>query len=260
MRGSESLLKRRSRDRVRFRCGNSGLNTEIIDGPVSSLKHERKKMDKPIENYWRIRLNDLKEALEENNFEVFIAKDTADAKNIVLEQILPAIGARSVSWGGSMTYLATGIYEAIKGKTGLDILDTYDKSLTPEQSNELRRKSLLVDLFITGTNAVTEDGLLVNLDMIGNRVCALNFGPKHVVLLIGRNKIVNDLDDAMYRVKNYSGPANAMRLDKKTPCVKTSYCEECKSPDRICNVWTITEKSYPKGRIKIVLINQDLGL
>jgi L-lactate utilization protein LutB len=217
-------------------------------------------MDKPIDNYWQIRLNDLKEVLEGNNFEVFIAEDTSEAKKIVMEKILPAVGPKSVSWGGSMTHLATGIYEAIKGKPGLEILDTYDKSLTPEESYELRRKSLLVDLFIAGTNAVTEDGLLVNLDMFGNRACAINFGPKHVVLLMGRNKIVSDLDEAMYRVKNYAGPANAMRLDKKTPCVKTSYCEECKSPDRICNVWTITEKSYPKGRIKIVLINQDLGL
>jgi L-lactate utilization protein LutB len=217
-------------------------------------------MDKPIENYWRIRLNDLKEVLEENNFEVFIAKDGADAKKIVLERILPGTGAKSVSWGGSATYLATGLYEAIKGRGDLEILDTYDKSITVEQSYELRRKSLLVDLFITGTNAVTEDGLLVNLDMIGNRACAINFGPKHVVLLIGRNKIVGDLEEGMYRVKNYAGPTNAMRLDKKTPCVKTATCEECKSPDRICNVWTITEKSFPKGRIKIVLINQDLGL
>ncbi|MBN2033848.1 MAG: lactate utilization protein [Deltaproteobacteria bacterium] len=217
-------------------------------------------MEKPIDNYWQIRLNALKEALEQNNFEVFVATDTEEAKKIVLERILPATGARSLSWGGSMTYLSTGLYEALKAKPGLEILDTYDKSLSSEQNYELRRQSLLVDLFIAGTNAVTEEGHLVNLDMMGNRACAINFGPKNVVLLIGRNKIVADLDDAMYRVKNYAGPANAMRLDKKTPCVKTSYCEECKSPDRICNVWTITEKSYPKGRIKIVLVNKDLGL
>jgi L-lactate utilization protein LutB len=217
-------------------------------------------MDKGLENYWQIRLADLKEALEANNFQVFIAKDAAEAKSLVLERILPATAAKSVSWGGSMTYLGTGIYEAIKGMAGLEILDAYDRSLPPEQRYELRRKALLVDLFITGTNAVTEDGLLVNLDMIGNRACAVNFGPKHVILLIGRNKIVADLDEAMYRVKNYAAPANAMRLKVKTPCVKSSYCEDCKSPDRICNVWTITEKSFPKGRIKIVLINQDLGL
>jgi anion-transporting ArsA/GET3 family ATPase len=96
--------------------------------------------------------------------------------------------------------------------------------------------------------------------MIGNRVGALNFGPKNVVVLVGRNKVVPDLESAMRRIKNYSAPVNAMRLDKQTPCVKTSYCQECKSPDRICNVWTITEKSFPKRRIKVVLINQDMGL
>jgi hypothetical protein len=125
---------------------------------------------------------------------------------------------------------------------------------------ERRRRSLLVDLFITGTNAVTETGKLVNLDMTGNRVAGITFGPRNVIILAGRNKVVPDIEDAMQRIKNYAAPANAMRLDKKTPCVKTSICEECRSLDRICNTWTITEKSFPKGRIKIVLINEDLGL
>jgi hypothetical protein len=159
-----------------------------------------------------------------------------------------------------MTFLATGLYEEIKKMPGLEILDTFDRSKSPEENMEIRRKSVLADLFITGTNALTEGGILVNLDMLGNRACSINFGPKHVVILVGRNKVVSELDEAMYRVKNYAAPANAMRLDKKTPCVKTSYCEDCKSPDRICNVWTITEKSFPKGRIRVVLINQDLGL
>ena len=217
-------------------------------------------MDKPIEHYWQTRLKVVKEALEANHFEVFLADDVGQAKRIVKEQILPTTGAKSVSWGGSMTFLATGLYEEIKKMPGLEILDTFDRSKPPEENMDLRRRSLLVDLFITGTNAVTEGGMLVNLDMIGNRACSINYGPKHVVILVGRNKIVSELDDAMYRVKNYAAPLNAMRLDKKTPCVKTSYCEDCKSPDRICNVWTITEKSFPKGRIKVVLINQDLGL
>ena len=117
-----------------------------------------------------------------------------------------------------------------------------------------------MDLFITGTNAVTETGELVNLDMYGNRVAGITFGPRHVVILVGRNKIVPDLEAAMVRIKEYAAPANTMRLDKKTPCVKTSICEECKSPDRICNTWTITQKSFPKGRIKVVLINEVLGL
>jgi hypothetical protein len=156
--------------------------------------------------------------------------------------------------------MATGLYEAIKKSPGLEILDVFDKSVPDQEKLEMRRRALLVDLYIAGTNALTETGILVNLDMFGNRVAAITFGPKHVLLFIGRNKIVADLDEAMYRVKNYASPVNAMRLNKKTPCIKTSHCEECKSPDRICNSWTITEKSFPAGRIKVVLINEDLGL
>jgi hypothetical protein len=125
---------------------------------------------------------------------------------------------------------------------------------------ELRRQALLVDCFLTGTNAVTESGRLVNLDMIGNRVGAMHFGPRQVIVLAGRNKIVAGVDEAMRRIKTYAAPVNAMRLDKKTPCVKTSYCQDCNSPDRICNVWTITEKCFPDGRVKIVLIDRELGI
>ena len=217
-------------------------------------------MEKPVEHYWQTRLADLKDVLEANNFEVHRAESLAEAKRVVLEEILPKTGAKSVSWGGSMTFMASGLYDAVKALPGMEVLDPYDKSLSPEESLDCRRRSLLTDLFFAGTNAVTETGKLVNLDMIGNRVGAITFGPKNVVLLVGRNKVVPDLEDAMFRIKNYAAPVNAMRLDKKTPCVKTSYCEECKSPDRICNTWTITEKSFPKGRVKIILINEDLGL
>ena len=216
-------------------------------------------MDKPIENYWKIRLEDLKESLEENNFEVFLANSSNDAKSIVLEEILPKVSAKTVSWGGSTTFIETGLYDDIKNNPDLEVLDVYDKNLSDEEKNSLRRKALLVDLFITGTNAITETGNLVNLDMYGNRTAGITFGPKNVLILVGRNKIVPDLEDAMFRIKNYAAPVNSMRLDKKTPCIKTSFCEECKSPDRICNTWTITEKSFPKGRIKVVLINEDLG-
>ena len=217
-------------------------------------------MDKPIENYWQRRLADVKLALEENNFEVYLAESTDHAKTIVLEDLLPKLNPKTISWGGSMTFTDSGLYRELNENSDLEILDTFDKKLPDEQKHELRRKALLVDLFITGTNAITESGQLVNLDMIGNRVGALTFGPKWVTLIVGRNKIVTNLDEAMYRVKNYVAPTNSMRLDKKTPCVKTSYCEECKSPDRICNTWTITEKSFPRGRVKVIIINADLGL
>jgi L-lactate utilization protein LutB len=216
-------------------------------------------MDKPIEHYWHRRLTDLKKVLESNNFEVFLAEDAVAAHKIVLDDILPKLGAKSVAWGGSLTFGATGLYEVLKHDVNLEVIDTYDRTIPAEEVLERRRKALLVDLFITGTNAITEAGELVNLDMIGNRAAAIVFGPKNVIVFIGRNKVVADLDEAIFRVKNYSAPVNAMRLDKKTPCTETAYCEDCKSPDRICNAWSIVEKSFPKGRIKVVLINASLG-
>jgi hypothetical protein len=95
--------------------------------------------------------------------------------------------------------------------------------------------------------------------MIGNRVAALTFGPKWVLVFIGRNKIVPNREIAFKRIKNYAAPVNVMRLDKKNPCAKTGTCENCSSPDRICNSWTITEKCFPKQRVKVVLINADMG-
>lgn len=217
-------------------------------------------MEKPIENYWNIRLNDVKEALEANNFKVFVAANGDHAREIFLHEILPETGAKSVSFGGSVTVIKSGTYDALKAMENLEVLDTYERGIPREEVLERRRQALLVDLFVCGTNAVTETGTLVNLDMIGNRIGGLTFGPKNVVVLVGRNKIVPDLEEAMFRIKNFVAPANAMRLDMKVPCVNTGYCEECKAPQRICNTWTITEKSYPKDRVKVVLINEDMGL
>jgi hypothetical protein len=216
-------------------------------------------MDQPVAHYWSLRLKNLAGRLESNNFEVFIVDRGTDAAPLVLEELMPVLRPQSVSWGGSLTFIASGLHEQLLQRKDIEVLDTFDKSLPEEAFLERRRKSLLCDLYITGTNAVTEDGRLVNLDMIGNRVAALTFGPRNVVVLVGRNKIVADLDEALYRVKNYAAPVNAMRLDKKTPCVKTSTCQECQSPDRICNTWTITEKAFPKGRVKVVLINEEAG-
>jgi L-lactate utilization protein LutB len=216
-------------------------------------------MDKPINHYWQLRLSDLKSELEANNFEVFLAENLQAASQIVLEDILPKLNVKTVSYGGSMTVVASGVYEALKKRTDLTVIDTYDRKVSPEEGLNRRRQALAVDLFVMGSNAVTETGMLVNLDMFGNRVGGLTFGPKNVIVLVGRNKMVDDIEEAMFRIKNYAAPVNAARLDKKTPCVKTGYCDDCSSPDRICNTWTITEKSYPKGRIKVVLINEDLG-
>ena len=218
-------------------------------------------MTDPIETYWQLRLERCKKALEKNYFEVFMAADTSSAGAIFIDKILPGIEVKSAAWGDSMTLIATGVLDVINADPGIQMIDPFDPQASPQERLERRRQALLTDLFFTGSNAVTETGVLVNLDMVGNRVAGITFGPRHVVLFIGRNKIVPTLDDAMQRVKNYAAPANAIRHPGlKTPCMKTAVCANCSSPDRICNTWCITEKSFPKGRIKIILINQDLGL
>ena len=216
-------------------------------------------MDAPQNRFWQLRLEEMRAALEKNNFEAHVVADGTAAKYLCLDRLIPAATPGSISWGGSMTFIESGLYEAIKTRSDLNMIDPFDKSVSSEETYERRRLALLSDLFITGTNAVTERGHLVNLDMIGNRVAALTFGPRAVIVLAGRNKIVPDLPTAMDRIKGYAAPVNAMRLDQKTPCATTGRCQDCKAPDRICNHWTITEKSYPKHRIKVVLINQDMG-
>ncbi|MDM8553007.1 lactate utilization protein [Desulfobacterales bacterium HSG2] len=217
-------------------------------------------MDDSIEHYWQMRLESCKKSLEENRFGPFIAKDAAHAREIVLKEILPRIEVKTMSWGDSMTFYDTGLLNIFRRDPDLDIIETFDSTISREESIERRRQALLADLFVTGTNAVTEKGQLVNLDMIGNRVAGITFGPKHVIIFVGRNKIVPDLEAAMFRIRNYAAPTNAIRHHIKTPCVETSYCQNCKSPQRICNTWTITEKSFPKDRIKVILINGELGL
>ncbi len=216
-------------------------------------------MNDPILTYWQKRLDNLKSALEANNFEVYLADSTDQAKSVVVQKILPGIDIKSVSWGGSKTLLATGLCDYFKENDAYRVIDTFDRSVSDKEKMEQRRQSLLTDLFLTGTNAVTESGQLVNLDMLGNRIGGITFGPSHVIILLGRNKLTVNLDEAMFRIKNYAAPVNTMRLGMKTPCAKTSICEECKSPQRICNTWCITEKSFPKKRIKVVLINEDIG-
>lgn len=216
-------------------------------------------MEKFINNYWQLKLEAVKQRLEDNKFDVYVADSAEKAKDIALNTIIPPLGAKSVSWGGSVSFVSTGLFDALKDNPDFEVINTFDKSLSDEQKFELRRRSLMVDLYITGTNAITEDGQLVNLDMIGNRVAAIMWGPKNVLLIVGRNKICRNLDDAMYRIKNYAAPMNCMNLNKKTPCAKIGFCHDCSSPDRICNYWTITEKSFQQGRIKIILVNEDLG-
>lgn len=218
-------------------------------------------MKESIEYYWNKRLDKCRESFTNNNFDIYITETTSTANNLIKETILPRLSFESISWGDSISMLSTGILNDIEKDDSVTIIKTFEQGIPREEIIERRRKALLVDLYFTGSNAITESGQLVNLDMVGNRVAALTFGPKNVIIVVGRNKIVKNVDEAMFRIKNYAAPVNAIRhTGFKTPCIKTSYCSDCISPDRICNTWTINEKSYPKGRIKIVLINEDLGL
>lgn len=203
------------------------------------------------------------ESLQGNNFNAFVANDPKHAKEIILNKILPQIKPGLVSYGDSLTLQATGILDemrALSGTDGWEFLDTFEKDVSRPELMERRRHALLSELFFTGSNALTAKGQLVNLDMLGNRTGGIVWGPRHVVLTIGTNKIVENLDQAMTRIHKIAAPLNAKRHNIKTPCAKTGECADCKSPARICNVWAITEKSWPKGRISVVLIKGDYGL
>ncbi len=201
-----------------------------------------------------------KKQLERNNFEVYLAETSQEALLIFTETIFPNLVVKSASYADSKTMQQTGVLDFLKKQTNLNFIDTFNPEDSWKEQINHRKEALTTDLFLTGTNAITESGLLVNLDMIGNRVAALAFGPKNIVLFIGKNKIVKNLDDAFKRVKEIAAPINAKHHEKlKVPCQKTGKCSNCSSPHRICNTWTITEKSYPKHRIKIILINEDLG-
>lgn len=199
--------------------------------------------------------------LQKNHFQVYRAQNTTEAKNLFFNEILPSLQPESVSWGDSETMLATGCIEELEKHPEISLIRTFGTEMSRTQKIYWRRQALQADLFLTGTNAVTQKGQLVNLDMIGNRVAGITFGPKNVVLFIGVNKIVPDLEAAMERIRTWTAPQNILRHEGfPTPCRKTGKCMDCNSPYRICNTWTITEKSYPAGRIKIILIEEELGL
>lgn len=212
----------------------------------------------------RLILERCREALERNRFEAHVVPDREAARRLVMDQILPSTGAKTLSFGGSGTLEAAGLLDEIKRSPGLELLDIWETPGGREAVMEAGRRALTVDCFLSGSNAVTLEGQLVNLDMWGNRAGALAYGPRSVVVLAGRNKVVAGLANAMVRVRNVAAPLNAIRINtasqRPIPCSKTAECINCSSEWRICNTWVIHEKSFPAGRIKVVLINEDLGL
>lgn len=199
-------------------------------------------------------------SLEANNFDLYFATDLMQAYEIFFNHILTILNPKSISYADSITLRATGVLETIK-RMPYKFIETFDSAQTRDEQVQNRRLALTVDLFLTGTNALTESGQLVNLDMVGNRIAPMMFGPQNVVLFISTKKIVATIDDAFTRIRKFAAPLNAERHKKfHTPCQCTGICQNCKSKDRICNAWAIIEKSYPRHRIKIILIDENIGL
>jgi L-lactate utilization protein LutB len=200
------------------------------------------------------------ESLRANGFRVHFVRDAQEARDLFLTEILPRVRPRSVSWGDSLTLRALELLPDLETRKDLEFIRTFGSDLSEAERTENRRRALSCELFLTGTNAITARGQLVNLDMTGNRVAGIAFGPHKVVLFVGTNKIVEDPGEAMERIRSVAAPLNAKRhRDFGTPCAATGICVDCRSPRRICNTWTITEKSYPRERIEIVLIDEKLG-
>ncbi|WP_010253275.1 lactate utilization protein [Treponema primitia] len=164
-----------------------------------------------------------------------------------------------IGWGGSFTVEALGLTKLAREK-GYPVLDR-DAAATPEDRLETMRQVLTCDTFLCSSNAISEDGQLVNVDGFGNRVAAMIFGPKQVILVAGMNKVVKTLEDAYTRARTIAAPRNTQRFPgKKTPCNETGSCANCNSPDSICTFIVATRLCNPPGRIKVILIGKDLGL
>jgi L-lactate utilization protein LutB len=194
-------------------------------------------------------------ALKSRHFEAYYYKTHVEA----VEKILGMISKKeSVSWGGSATLEEIGLIKRLREEYGM-ALDR-DQTTTAADRYEAMRKAFFCDNYLMSTNAVSEDGQLVNVDGNGNRVAAMAFGPKRVIVVAGINKVVKTLDDAITRARTYASPVNAQRLsDIKTPCTFTGTCEDCKSADCICTYVVTTRISRPQGRIHVVLIGETLG-
>jgi L-lactate utilization protein LutB len=194
------------------------------------------------------------EALKKRHFDAFYYSSCEEAAEKVLE-LIPE-GAQ-VSWGGSMTLDSLGIKESLN-KKGQPVLDR--DAVPADERQDVMRKALLCDVFLMSSNAVTEDGQLFNIDGAGNRVAALCYGPKSVIVVAGMNKVVPDLRTAYSRVRRFAAPVNAQRFEMKTPCCVTGQCADCQSPQSICNEMVATRGCRPAGRIKVILIGEDLGI
>ena len=194
--------------------------------------------------------------LKQRHYEAFFCPTAQEA----VEKITGMIPeGSSVTWGGSMTIRDMGLTKALHNKEGLDI---WDRDLAPsrEEAQEIYRRAFYADYYLSSVNAISEDGEIVNIDGNGNRVAAITFGPKRVILVVGINKVAQNLDAAISRARSLAAPVNMMRFaDLNTPCKNDGMCHDCKSPDSICNYIQIMRNSHPVGRHIVVIVGEELG-
>lgn len=192
--------------------------------------------------------------LRERHFDAHVANSIEEARDIALD-LIPVYHV--VGWGGSVTIDQIGIKEALKARN-TPVIDR-STAKTREEGAKMMKACLTCDTFLMSANAVSSDGVLVNIDGNGNRVAPLIYGPDSVVVVVGINKIAPDVESALKRARNVAAPINAQRFDVKTPCKVNGSCADCKCVDSICCQVNFTRICRPKGRIKVIIVTEELG-
>ncbi|MFL0196230.1 lactate utilization protein [Clostridium sp. WILCCON 0269] len=193
--------------------------------------------------------------LRKRNMAGFFVNDDMELKELLKE----LVDKNSVvGVGDSMTLFETGVIDFLR-EGNFTFLDKYTEGITSGEKRQIYIQNFSADTFMCSTNALTEDGELYNIDGNGSRVAPMIYGPKQVILVIGINKIVKDIEEAEKRVRSYSAPIDAKRLGKNTPCTTLGYCVDCKSPNRICNNFIIIRGQFIKNRIKVIIVGKQLG-
>lgn len=212
-------------------------------------------MATPKELYYEKRGNILVKNLKSRHFDAYYCANKEDALRKALE-LIPE-GA-SVGWGGTVSAQQIGLIDAVRSERYRAI--DRDRCTTAEEREQAMRDALFADVFLTSANGLSLDGQMVNIDGTGNRVAATIYGPKTVLVIAGMNKVEDTLEDAVRRARTVASPMNCQRFaGKQTPCAVTGVCGDCKSEDCICNQIVITRHCRPVGRIKFILVGEDLG-
>lgn len=211
-------------------------------------------MSDPKQKYYEKRAQVLLKNLTSRGFEAYYCADKDQARAKALE-LIPK-GA-SVGWGGCASAEQIGLVDAVRhgNYTAMD----RDTAATPQERVKIMKQCLGADVFLTGANALSLDGQMVNIDGNGNRVAAVVYGPDSVLVIAGMNKVCDTLDAAVTRARTIAAPMNKQRFDSKTPCEVTGACADCKSESCICNQILITRNCRPAGRIKVILVGEELG-